>query len=69
MLHLIFFLLTKSLLVRYKYVSIKSIDCTILSSFELKEILLIPSVKTLCLSLLNLCCVSNIDLLSFKDSL
>ena len=30
-------------------VSIKSIDCILLSSFELKAILLISSVKTLCL--------------------
>ena len=31
--------------------------------------LLIYSVKTLCLSLLNLCCVFNVDLLSFINSL
>ena len=39
------------------YVSIESIDCIFLSSFELNAILLISSVKTLCLSLLNFCCV------------
>ena len=52
---------TRSLFVPYAYVSIESIDCILLSSFELKAILLIYSVKTLCLSLLNLCCVSNIS--------
>ena len=36
-----------------------------LSLFELKAILLISSVKTLCLSLLNFCCVFNINLLFF----
>ena len=44
--------LTKSLLVPYAYVSIESIDCTFLSSFELRAILLISSVKTLCFLLL-----------------
>ena len=57
------FSLTRSLFVPYAYVSIKSIDCILLSSFELKAILLISSVKTLYLSLLNLRCVFNIDLL------
>ena len=57
------FSLTRSLFVPYAYVSIKSTDCILLSSFELKAILLISSVKTLCLSLLNLRCVFNIDLL------
>ena len=57
-----FFLLTRSLLITYAYVSIGSIDCTLLSSFELKAILLISPVKTLCLSLLNLYSVFNIDL-------
>ena len=56
------FLLTRSLLITYAYVSIGSIDCTLLSSFELKAILLISPVKTLCLSLLNLYSVFNIDL-------
>ena len=64
LLHLISsFSLTRSSLVPYVYVSIESIDCTILSSFELKANSLISSVKALCLSLLNLCCVLNIDLL------
>ena len=63
------FLLTRSLLVPYVYVSIESIDCILLSSFELKAILLISSVKTLCLSLLNLCCVFDIDLLFLMNSL
>ena len=59
------FLLPRSLLIPYTYVSIESINCILLSSFELKAILLIYSVKTLCLSLLNLCCVFNIILLFF----
>ena len=37
----------------------------ILLSFELKEILLIYSVKTLCLLRLNLCCVFNIVFYEF----
>ena len=52
LLHLISsFSLTRSLLASYAYVSIKSIDSILLSSFELKAILLIPSLKTLFLSL------------------
>ena len=54
------FPLTRSLFIRYAYVSIESMDCILLSSFELKAILLTSSVKTLCLSLLNFCCVFNI---------
>ena len=70
LLHLISsFSLTRSLLVPYAYVSIKSIDCIFLSSFETKAILLISSIKTLCLSILNLCCVFNIDFLFFINSL
>ena len=60
---------TRSLLVPYAYVSIESIDYILLSLFELKAILLISSVKTLCLSLLNLFCVFNINLLLFMNSL
>ena len=60
------FLLTISLLVPYAYVSTKSIDCILLLSFELKAILLIFSVKTLCFSLLNLYRVFNISLLFFE---
>ena len=56
------FSLTRSLLVSYPYVSIESIDCILLSSFEINAILLISSVK-ICFSLLNLCWVFNIDLL------
>ena len=44
-------------------VSIRSNDCIISSLFEPKTVLLISSVKTLCHSLLNLCCVFNIILL------
>ena len=62
------FSLTRSLFVPYVYVSIESIDCILLSSFEPKEILLISSVKTLCLLLLNLCCVFDIDLLFLLNS-
>ena len=63
---------TRSLVVLYGYVSIESVDCILLSSFELKAVLLISSVKTLCLSFLNLCCVFNINILFFyinKNSL
>ena len=56
------FLHRRSVLITCAYVSIESIDYILLSSFELKAILLISSVKTLCLSLLNLCCVFNISL-------
>ena len=59
--HLVFsFLHRRSVLITCAYVSIESIDYILLSSFELKAILLISSVKTLCLSLLNLCCVFHI---------
>ena len=70
LLHLISsFSLTRSLNVPYIYVSIKSIYYILLSSFERKAVLLISSVKTLCLSLLNLCCAFNINLLFFMNSL
>ena len=41
------FLLIRFLFVPYVYVSIESIDCIVLLSFELKAILLISSVKIL----------------------
>ena len=41
------FLLIRSLLVWYACISIESIDCILLSSFELKAILLISTVKKL----------------------
>ena len=70
LLHLISsFSLTRTLLVPYAYVSIKSIEWILLSSFELKGIFLISSVKTLCLSLLNICCVFNINLLFLMNTL
>ena len=50
-----------SVTVSYGYVSIESIDWTLLSSSELKAILLISLLKTLCFSILNLCCVFNIN--------
>ena len=49
-----YFSLTRSLLFPYAVLPIESNDCTLLSSFELKVTLLISSVKTLCLLLLNL---------------
>ena len=70
LLHLISsFLHTRSLLASCTYVSIESIDWIILSSFELKASLLISSVRTLYLSVLNLCYVINITLLFFTNSL
>ena len=48
------FLLIRSLLVWYAYISIESIDCILSSSFELKAILLISTVKKLWLLLLLL---------------
>ena len=69
LLHLISsFLHTKPLFIPYAYVSIESNECILLSSFELKGILLISTVKTLCLSLLDLCCVFNISSLFFTNS-
>ena len=38
----------------YAYISIESIDRILLSSFELKAILVVSSLRTLCLSVLNL---------------
>ena len=65
------FLRIRSLLILIPcaYVSIESIDCILLSSFELKAVLLISSVKTLCFSLLFFCCVFNITFLCFMISL
>ena len=62
------FLPIRSLFVPYVYVSIESIDCIVLLSFELKAILLNSSVKILWLLLLNLCGVFNINLLFFINS-
>ena len=70
LLHLISsFSLNRSLLIPFAYVSVEWIDCFILSLFELKAILTIFSIKTLCFSLLNLCCVFNINWLFFTNSL
>ena len=63
-----FFLHTRSLLVPLAYACFKSIDCILLSSLELKSILLIYSVKIFCVSLLNLCCVFNISSLFLMNS-
>ena len=54
------FLDTRSVLGPCKYVSTEPIDCILLSSFKLTAILLIFSVKPLCFSIFNLCCVSFI---------
>ena len=60
-----YLILTRSICICfYRINSLHSLsDCNLLSSFELKAILLISSVKTLCFSLLNLYCVFNINLL------
>ena len=63
------FSLTRSLLVLYLYVPIKSIDCILLSPFELENMVLISGVKSLYFSLLNLCYVFNINLLFLMNSL
>ena len=63
------FSLTKSLLVPYAFFSIESFECILKSSFEIKAILLISSVKTLCLSFLIFCCVFNISLLFLTNYL
>ena len=63
-----YFSFTSSLLILYAYVSIKLIFVILLSSFKLKGIFLISSVKT-CLSLLNHCFVFDINLLFFFYSL
>ena len=44
-------------------------DCIFFSSFEVKVILLVSSVKTLCLWLINFCCIFSISLLFFMNSL
>ena len=70
LLHLISsFSLTRYLLLSYAYVSIKSIDRVLLSSFEVNVMLLVSSVKTWCFSLSILCCVFNLDLLFLMNSL
>ena len=56
---------TRLLHIPYAYVSIDSIDRSLLSLFELKAILLISLVKTLFFSHLTLCCVFNTSLLFF----
>ena len=69
LLHLISsFLLTRCLVIPYAYVSIESTDYILLSSFERNAILLIYPIKILFRSLLNLCCVINIDLLFLMNS-
>ena len=70
LLHLIpSFLLTRSLLVPYTWVYIESIDYILLLPLELWAILRISSVKTLCLSLVNLCRGFKINFLFFTNSL
>ena len=70
LLHLISsFSLSRSLFIPFAYGSIESTDYIRLSLFEFKAILLISSVKTLRLSLLNFCCIFNMDLLFLINSL
>ena len=61
--------LTRFLLLPYAYLSIESIYFIFLSSFEVKAILIVSSVKILCLSLLIFCCVFNVILLYFRNPL
>ena len=61
-----FFLDSRSLFVLYAYVSIESIDYFLFSSFKLKTILVISSLKTLCFSLLNLCFVFRISIFFYE---
>ena len=61
--------LTRFLLLPYAYLSIESIYFIFLSSFEVKAILIVSSVKILCLSLLIFCCVFNVILLYFMNPL
>ena len=64
LLHLVSsFLHIKSLLFPDVYVSIESIDCIVLLLLALNAILLTSSVDTLCISISNLCCDFNINLL------
>ena len=63
---LLFFLLTMSLLISYACVSMESIDCILLSSFEFNAILLVSSMKILFLLLLNLCCVFSLNLFFYE---
>ena len=56
------FLLSRSLLGSCAYASIESFDYIIWSLFELKAIFLTDSVKALCLSRLNACCVFTFNL-------
>ena len=51
------------------YICFYQIDSFLLLSFELKVIWSMSSVKILCLSLLNLCCVFNVDQLFFMNCL
>ena len=58
-----------SLLVPHTYASIESINGIILSSFAVKAILLISSVTRLCLSLLKLCYIFDINFFLLLNSL
>ena len=49
------------------YVFIVSTDCILLTSFEVKAVLLISSLKT-CISFLTFCCVFNISSIFFMNS-
>ena len=60
------FLRIMDLLLLYRYVSLQSIDCIVLSLLAINAILITSSVNTLCFLLQNLSCNFNINLLSFK---
>ena len=59
------FSLTRSTLIPYAYVSIKSIDCIFYCHLNLE---LMSSLKALWVSLFDLCCGFNINLLFFTNS-
>ena len=63
------FVHTRTSLVPHAYVSAESVYCILLSLFELKAILMIFSVKTLCFPFLNLCFIFNISLLFLMNFL
>ena len=70
LLHLISsFLCIISSFVPYAYIAIESIDCILISLLALNAILLTYSVNKLYLSLLNLFCDFNINLLLFMNSI
>ena len=65
-LYFISFLHINFLLVLHAYVSLKSIDCILLSSLAFNAILLTSSLNRLCFSLLNLYCIFITNLFFYK---